>query len=161
MSNQFNLPSSRFVLPTITTLLGLTGLTTGLLTVLSANPIDAVRPFGLRPAASNVTRDNNPFTRALVYTYATRNIGGALTTLGLTTFWQMQPTNSIAATTARSCLGLSMLLGTVVAVGDAVLVSKFAEDVGGEVGEEAKIGSTGHAVAAVLIAITGGALLWV
>jgi hypothetical protein len=51
--------------------------------VLSANPLDAIRPFGLRPAASNVARDNNPFTRALVHTYATRNIGGALTTLGL------------------------------------------------------------------------------
>jgi hypothetical protein len=54
-----------------------------------------------------------------------------------------------------------MLLGTVVAVGDVVLVGRYAEGVGGEVGEEARKGSTGHAVVAVLIAITGGALLWV
>jgi hypothetical protein len=130
-------------------------------TLFSTSPIDAIRPFGLRPAANNAARENDPFTRALIHTYATRNIGGALTTLGLTTFWQMQPTNSIAATTARISLGLSMLFGAVVAIGDAVVVRRFAERVGGEIGEEAKTGRAGHGVVAVLIAITGGALLWI
>ena len=160
MSNQLSFPSRSFVLPAVTTLLGLTGLTTGAVTVLSGNPVEAIRAFGLRPAANSVSRDNNPFSRALVYSHATRNIGAALTTLGLTAFWQMQPVDSIAATTARSCLGLSMLLGTAVAVSDAVLVGRYAEAVGGDVGEEAKTSSFGHALTAVMIAITGGALLW-
>ncbi len=160
MSSQFKLPSSDLILPALTTVLGITGLTTGAMTVLSSNPVDAIRPFGLRPTPNNAARDTNPFTKALVYTYATRNIGGALTTLGLTTFWQMQPTNSISATTARICLGLSLLLGTTVAVGDAVLVGRFAESVHGEVSEEAKKSSFGHGIAAVMIFAVGGALLW-
>jgi hypothetical protein len=135
MSGQFSFPSRNLILPTVTTLLGLSGLTTGAVTVFFDNPVDTVRAFGLRPAASSVVRDINPFTRALVYTYATRNIGGALTTLGLTAFWEIQPANSIAATTARSCLGLSMFLGTVVAVGDAILVGNFAESMGSEIGD--------------------------
>lgn len=86
--------------------------------------------------------------------------------LGLTAFWQIQPASSIAAVTVRSCLGLSMLLGIAVAVGDAVLVHNFAEIVEaeggrGEVAEEAKKASFRHAVAAIVIAVTAGALLWI
>ncbi|KAJ8114868.1 hypothetical protein OPT61_g3355 [Boeremia exigua] len=160
MSNQFNLPSLNLVLPTITTLLGLTGLTTGAATVLSGNPIDAIRPFGLRPVSSDATIDASPFTRALIYTYATRNIGVGLTTLGLTIFWKMQPANSISATIGRRCLGLSMLLGTVIGVGDAILVSNFADSAGYEESIEARKSSFGHAVAASIVLGTGGLLFW-
>lgn len=147
-------------LPVATTLLGLTSLATGAMTALSSSPIDAMRSFGLRPTPQNTARDTGPFTKALVYTYASRNIGGALTTLGLTAFWQMQYSGSVAATTAKSCLGLSMLLGTVVAVGDAMLVRGYAESVEGDLSKAARKASVGHAVAAVIIAVIGGTLLW-
>ena len=162
MSHQFALPSPSLILPTLTTLLGLTGLATGANTLLSSKPIDAIRPFGLRaPNTTHPSTKDDPLTTALVHTYGIRNFGGALGTLGLTVFWQMQIKGSIAEGVAKRCLGLSMLLGSVVGVGDALLVNRFAEKVGGEVGEEAKKAGFGHGIAAVVIAATGLALLWI
>lgn len=150
-----------FILPALTTLLGLTGLATGANALVSNNPIDTIRAFGLRPAPNNTARDLTPLTKALIHTYGIRNVGSGLTILGLTAFWKLQPHRSVARDIARRCLGLSLMLGTVVGVGDAVLVRNFAESVGSEEGEEARKASWGHAGAAVVIAVTGTVLFWI
>ncbi|KAF2022142.1 hypothetical protein BU24DRAFT_417801 [Aaosphaeria arxii CBS 175.79] len=162
MSNQSTSPAVSSILPTLTTLLGLTGVVTGANALFSSKPIDAIRPFGLqKPIAANPSTDNDPLTTALVHVYGIRNIGGSLGTLGLTAFWQRQVKGSVAESVARRCLGLSMLLGTVIGVGDALLVNRFGDKVGGEVGAEAKKAGLGHGVAAVIIAAIGSMLLWV
>lgn len=168
-------------LPAITTLLGLTGLATGTMTLLARDPVDAMRAFGL---SATTTHDRNassfpplppppsssPLTTALVRTYATRNIGGALTLLSLTAFWKMQVRGSPAEDVARRCLGLCVGLGTVVAVGDAGLVRGFAGEVEGkgrvgegggdeEIVQEARKAAWGHLGAAVVIGVVGG-VLW-
>ncbi|KAH6629747.1 hypothetical protein C7974DRAFT_395165 [Boeremia exigua] len=161
MSNQYSFPHASLILPTLTTLLGLTGLATGVNSLLSSKPIDAIRPFGLQaPSATHPSTNNDPLTTALVHAYGIRNLGGALGTLGLTAFWQMQVKGSVAESVARRSLGLSMLLGTVVGLGDALLVSRFGEEVGSKVGVEAKKAGFGHGAAALIIAAVGSTLLW-
>jgi hypothetical protein len=159
MSTLLTTSSTRLILPTITTLLGLAGLTTGTLTLLSTNPVDKMRHFGLQPSSKDAARDNSSFTSALVHVYAVRDIGSALTMLALTAFWQVQIPGLLAERVARTSLGLAMLCGAVVVVGDAVLVHRFAGKVGGEVGKDAKKSAFGHVVAAVVIAVTGWALV--
>lgn len=162
MSNQYTPPSASLVLPTVTTILGLTGLATGANTFLYSRPIDATRAFGLQsPGPTHSSTNEDPLTTALVHAYGTRNIGGALGTLGLTAFWQMQSKGSVAEIVARRCLGLSMLLSTVVGIGDALLVNRFGGEVGGDVGVVAKKAAFGHGIAAVIIAATGLKILWI
>lgn len=161
MSNPYTYAPPPLILPTLTTLLGLTGLATGANCLLSSNPIDAIRPFGLRtPNATHPSTNNDPLTTALVHAYGIRNFGGALGTLGLTTLWVLQVKGGVAEDVARKSLGLSMLLGTVVGIGDALLVTRFSKQVGGEVGLEAKKAGFRHGIAAVIIATIGLSLLW-
>lgn len=73
----------------------------------------------------------------------------------------MQSKGSVAEIVARRCLGLSMLLSTVVGIGDALLVNRFGGEVGGDVGVVAKKAAFGHGIAAVIIAATGLKILWI
>jgi hypothetical protein len=70
--------------------LDITGLTTRLYTLLPTHSIDSIRLFGLRSPPPQHRARHHPLTTALIHTYATWNSGSALTTLGLTAFWQMQ-----------------------------------------------------------------------
>ena len=158
------------ILPTITTLLGLTGLGSGTLALTS--PFGAIRAFGLGPPSSSASDKSSTapshaeaFQRSVISAYGLRNLSGALTILGLTSMWKLSSlcrTSPIAAATAKKCLGIYMLIGTGVALGDAWVVRAFANVDGLEkkVEEEVKAASMGHAIVSVPIVATGVALFF-
>lgn len=88
------------LLPTLTSALGLAGLSSGVYTFIS--PFDAVRPFGLVPPPTSHTKNSTsnspsqPFHHALIKAYGIRNIGSGLYTLLLTYFWKSQVPGSVA-----------------------------------------------------------------
>lgn len=145
-------------LPTFTTLLGLLSLGGGIYNF--ANPAAGATGFGLTPP--NIT-STSPFETAYIRVHGIRNIAGGLTNLALISFWQFSGfcrDNPAAAAAVRRCLGLSLTIGTVVGLGDAWIVGRYAKDVEeGEVKETAKGKSMGHAGMAVVIAGVGLGML--
>lgn len=76
----------------------------------------------------------------MIHVYGIRNLGVGLSTLGLTAFWKLSPTcrmSPLAADAAKKCLGICMMFGTLVALGDAWIVRQFANS--SELEEEARI----------------------
>ncbi|KAF2795754.1 hypothetical protein K505DRAFT_348408 [Melanomma pulvis-pyrius CBS 109.77] len=155
-------PTRSLILPTIATLLGLTGVGGGVYTFISAQ--DAIRSFGLRPPPSStktaLSKHADAFEQSMIHVYGIRNLGVGLSTLGLTAFWKLSPTcqtSPLAADISKKCLGICMMFGTLVALGDAWIVRQFGKS--SELEEEARIeaskASTGHALVSVPILATG------
>ncbi|KAH7411706.1 hypothetical protein DE146DRAFT_251318 [Phaeosphaeria sp. MPI-PUGE-AT-0046c] len=159
------------LLPTLTSLLGLTGLAGGLYTFIS--PLDAIRPFGLIPPpqtpsqpsfpeSKNTTSSAQPFHHALIQAYGIRNIGTGLSTLCLTWFWKIQLAGSVAERVTRKCLGICMVMGAVVGVGDAWVVLRFGVDANLKDGDRQEVRGTsrGHAIVSGVILGSGMLLLF-
>lgn len=159
------LPLPPILLPTLTSLLGLAGLTGGIYTFIS--PLSAIRPFGLIPpppsTKSTPSSHNDAFHHALIQAYGIRNIGTGLSTLLLTYFWKSQPPGSVAERVARKGLGICLVAGAVVGVGDAWIVRSFGDISDAELGEgerrEVKGAWRGHGVVSVVILGCGVGLL--
>lgn len=152
------------VLPTITSLLGLTGLGGGLYSFIA--PEKVIRGFGLGPPPpkDHTSMHAQAFQRSAIYAYGIRNLASGLTVLGLTAFWQLSYSYQIdpfAAELTSRCLGICLTVGTVVALGDAWIVGQFAKSdgVSEDAKEEAGRASLGHAIVAVPVLATGIALL--
>ncbi|KAF5020285.1 hypothetical protein F66182_7661 [Fusarium sp. NRRL 66182] len=159
MASAFSPASAVSALPL---LFGLTGISIGIYSFVSPN--NSIRLFGLQapPADKGPASHSATFQKALIYASGLRNIGTGLSTLGLFAFWQFSPicqVSPLAAAVTKKCLGICLMFGTVVGVGDAVVVRKFAnsESIQGEVEveEEAANASIGHGVTAVVIFATG------
>jgi hypothetical protein len=147
-------------IPAFPVLLGLTGATVGLYSFLSPN--QTIRKFGL--CAPTTEKDSisshvEAFQRSLIYAYGIRNVGTGLATLGLVGFWQFSSIcqDPLAALVARKCLGICLITGTVVALGDSWLVGQFAKDqnVLGQAKKEASAASMSHVVTSIFILATG------
>jgi hypothetical protein len=140
-------------------LFGLTGTSIGIYSFVS--PYDAIRLFGLQNTSSKkATAKSEAFQKSLIYTSGLRNIGTGLSTLGLFAFWQFSPicqVSPLAAAITKKCMGICLMFGTLVGVGDAVLVRQFAnkEFIQGEAEDKATKASISHGVSAVLILATG------
>ncbi|KAF4469095.1 hypothetical protein FALBO_4007 [Fusarium albosuccineum] len=147
--------------PAVPVLLSVTGVSVGIYSFVSPNT--AIRMFGLPPPApekESTSPHAAAFQRSVVYAYGIRNVGVSIGQLGLLAFWQFSPicrASPLAAAVTKRCLGLCMMLGTVVGLGDAVIIRQFAKDEGvvGEAKAEATKASINHAVTAVLIFATG------
>lgn len=140
-------------------LFGLTGTSIGIYSFVS--PYDAVRLFGLQNTSSKkTTPKSEAFQKSLIYASGLRNIGTGLSTLGLFAFWQFSPicqVSPLAAAITKKCMGIFFMFGTLVGVGDAVLVRQFAnkEFIQGEAEDKATKASISHGISAVLILATG------
>ncbi|KAM0250786.1 hypothetical protein ACHAP5_002003 [Fusarium lateritium] len=141
-------------------LFGLTGTSIGIYSFVS--PFDAIRLFGLQNQSSKKTSStqSEAFQKSLIYASGLRNISTGLSTLGLFAFWQFSPicqVSPLAAAITKKCMGICFMFGTLVGVGDAVLVRQFAnkEFIKGEAKDKATQTSIGHGVSAVLILATG------
>ncbi|KAI8652468.1 hypothetical protein NCS57_01310800 [Fusarium keratoplasticum] len=150
------------VVPALPVLLGLTGVGVGIYSFVS--PTNAIRMFGLRapsPSDKNLPSPHaEAFQRSAIYTYGIRNIGVGLANLGIFAFWKLSPvcqTNPAASDAVRQCLGICLILGTTVGLGDAWIIRQFAKDEGvqGEAKTEAAKASVSHAVTAAVILATG------
>ncbi|EEU36636.1 uncharacterized protein NECHADRAFT_51923 [Fusarium vanettenii 77-13-4] len=150
------------VVPALPVLLGLTGVGVGIYSFVS--PLDAIRMFGLRapsPSDKNLPSAHaEAFQKSAIYIYGIRNIGVGLANLGIFVFWKLSPvcqTNPAASDAVRLCLGICLILGTTVGLGDAWIIRKFAKDEGvqGEAKTEATKASVNHAITAAVILATG------
>ncbi|KAF4342150.1 hypothetical protein FBEOM_3883 [Fusarium beomiforme] len=141
-------------------LFGVIGTSVGIYSFVS--PYDAIRVFGLRAPATEKTTSpqSEAFQKSLVYAHGLRNIGTGLSTLGLFAFWKFSPicqVSPLAAAITKKCMGIFFMFGTLVGVGDAVIIRQFAnkEYVQGEAEKEAAKASISHGIAAVGIFGTG------
>ncbi|KAF4978006.1 hypothetical protein FZEAL_5551 [Fusarium zealandicum] len=147
--------------PALPALLGLTGVGVGIYSFVS--PYDAIRKFGLRnssPAKGSDSAHMEAFQRSVIYGYGIRNVGVGLANLGLVAYWRFSPecrVSPVAALIVQKCLGVCLLAGTVVGLGDAWIMRQFAKEEGvvGEAESDASKASVGHGVTAILIFATG------
>lgn len=148
--------------PALPVLLSLTGVGVGIYSFVS--PTNAIRMFGLRvpsPTGKDLPSPHaEAFQRSVIYTYGIRNIGNGLASLGMFAFWQLSPicqNNPSAADAVRQCLGICLITGTTVGLGDAWIMRQFARDEGvqGDAKIEASKASISHAITAAVILATG------
>ncbi|KAL4731956.1 hypothetical protein ACLX1H_000955 [Fusarium chlamydosporum] len=141
-------------------LFGVTGTSIGIYSFVS--PYNAIRLFGLQNTSTEKTTTSQAeaFQKSLIYASGLRNIGTGLSTLGLYAFWQFSPicqVSPLAAAVTKKCMGICFMFGTLVGVGDAVIVRQFANKsyVQGEAEDKATKASISHGVTGILILTTG------
>lgn len=133
------------VLPGLTVLLGTGGVLSGLYSFQS--PFEWARQFGVVCSSdSKSTLEQRAFIQAI----GVRNLSSGGSLLALTAFWQFSAlcrASPVAVVAVKRSLGLSLLIGTVVAMADSVVLSQLAK--GGRLStEEEKVttgASKGHA----------------
>ncbi|KAF4960176.1 hypothetical protein FGADI_1195 [Fusarium gaditjirri] len=141
-------------------LFGVTSTSIGIYSFVS--PYNAMRLFGLQAPSPEKTASSQSeaLQKSLIYASGLRNIGTGLSTLGLYAFWQFSPickVSPLAAAVTKKCMGICFMFGTVVGVGDAVIVRQFANKEYVQGGEEDKASSASisHGITAVVILATG------
>lgn len=164
----FRGPSSQHLtaaLPFAPVLFGLTGIGIGIYSFISPN--SAIRMFGLQPSSQKLSSTSvspKAFETSTIQASGIRNIGSGLALTGLVTYWQYSfvcRTSPFAALVAKQCLGVCLLSGCVVGLGDAWITYHFAKDEGvsGEAQNDAFKASSGHGITAALM-FTAGLLLF-
>lgn len=133
------------VLPGLTVLLGTGGVLGGLYSFQS--PFEWARQFGVVCSSDSKSSLEH---RALIQTIGIRNIASGGSLLALTAFWQFSAlcrASPVAAVAVKRSLGLTLLVGTVVAMTDSVVLSQLAK--GGSLSAEDEgfttAASKGHA----------------
>ncbi|KAJ9641292.1 uncharacterized protein PV06_08601 [Exophiala oligosperma] len=114
------------VLPGLTILLGTGGLAGGIYALQS--PFDWARQFGvITKAGSTSSFEQKAFIQAI----GIRNLASGASLLSLTAFWQISSlcrNSPLASIAVKRTLGISLLVGTVVALGDSLVLSRLVED---------------------------------
>lgn len=149
----------KYLVPGVAGFLGLTGLASGVYGLIS--PFEAVKVFGLYPPSTPSTDHAKAFEGGLANAYAIRNVGTGLSLISLLLFWSQQD-DPVRREMVKKCLGLTMMLGTAVGLGDAWLINKFATRKGVVLNEQGgeKNAASGHAITAVVIGSIGGSLFF-
>jgi hypothetical protein len=149
---------------TFATLLAAAGVLGGAYTIV--DPLGGARGFGLLPSESAQPK-LSPFETAYTRIHGIRNLGAGLGNFALLGYWAT--TNSpVAKAMVRRCLGLGLVCGTVVGLGDAMILRSYAREleasakgdedddkVPKEARELAAGKSIGHAITAVVILAVG------
>lgn len=117
--------------PVIAALFGAMGFGGGVYNL--REPFEGARMFGLIAPAEKADVSSTPESRAwqkaYVGVHGIRNIGNALSMLGLLTLWHYAPTPE-AANAIKRCLGCCLIAGTTVALGDGYLLTRFSKEKG-------------------------------
>ncbi|KIW62675.1 hypothetical protein PV04_10828 [Phialophora macrospora] len=153
-------------LPILTATMGSMGIVNGLYSLTS--PSDAETAFGLpvpRSISDSPTKELPWWQAAQSYARGVRNLAGGLSIVGITALWRFSPlcvASPVARLVAQRCLGVIFLTGSIIGVGDGVVVSRFAE--GGGTDQEARQvalkAGWGHLVMAVPILALGIVCFW-
>ncbi|KIX96614.1 uncharacterized protein Z520_07880 [Fonsecaea multimorphosa CBS 102226] len=146
-------------LPALTGLMGTMGIVTGLYSFRA--PVDAETLFGiLVPSSVNASKELSTWQHAQTYTRGLRNFAGGLSIVGITVFWRFSSlcqSSPVAALTAKRCLGIIFLTGSVIGAGDGLIINQFArgEGISEKAREVAKKAGLGHLVMALPILALG------
>ncbi|KAF2732784.1 hypothetical protein EJ04DRAFT_607125 [Polyplosphaeria fusca] len=145
-------------LPYTTTALMTLGLGTSLSMLLSSSP-SAARLFGFSPSSPSKLRpatEADARARSYIQIHALRNMASGMGTLGLLgyRYWGCE---GQAKEVVGRCVGILMVVGSVVAVGDGVVLRGYvgAEGVGEEGRRRGVEKSNGHFGAGVMILVIG------
>lgn len=155
MSSSNTLSASRpFVLPSVTGLLGLMGVATGINTLRA--PSAAITTFGLTPPSKlAISPHIQAFQTSLIRAYGVRNIGGGLSSLVFSAWWFLE-TDPARRKVITDVLRVSMVLGPIVGLGDAWLVGDYADQAGEQNEESVKQTAKAHAVVGCLMVGVAG-----
>lgn len=138
-----------------------------------AAPLEGAKAFGLLPADGG-KKTPSAFETAYIRVHGIRNIGVGLGNAGLLLYWLFSDTcrqSVVAEQVVRRCLGIGLVTGTVVGMGDAWILNQYYQDIESEVGQQgdksglkearelASAKSKGHAFTAVGILAVGLGLL--
>ncbi len=153
-----------YALPTLTGLMGTMGFATGLLAF--RDPVDADKLFGiLYPKSASSSKELQTWQKAQAQARSIRNVSGGLAIVGITAFWQFSAlcrASPIASLTAKRCLGIIFLTGSITGAVDGMIITQFADGEGtsGEAKEVGKKTGFGHIVMAVPILALGVACVY-
>jgi hypothetical protein len=133
------------------------------------SPSDAETVFGLpvpRSISDSPTKNLPTWQVAQSYARGLRNLAGGLSIVGITAFWRFSPlcvASPVARLAAQRCLGVIFLTGSIIGLGDGVVVSRFAEGEGTdqEARKVARKAGLGHLVMVVPILALGFVCFWV
>ncbi|OQV03321.1 hypothetical protein CLAIMM_08374 [Cladophialophora immunda] len=146
-------------LPALTGLMGTMGIATGLYSLRA--PVNAETLFGiLVPAPVTASKELSTWQKAQTYTRGLRNLAGGLSIVGITVFWRFSSlcqSSPVAALTAKRCLGIIFLTGSIIGGGDGLVIRQFAQAEGTseEASEVGKQAGMGHLVMALPILALG------
>lgn len=146
-------------LPGFVGILGLAGVSGGVYGLLS--PIEAGRQFGITTSSTTSPGSSSSSTEiALIRALALRNLATGATNLALTLMWQfssLSRASPVVAHTFQQALGIGLLLGTSVAIGDAYVLIKYAKSsgLGSQASRVGREKSKGHAFTALPIFVLG------
>ena len=164
MSNLgLNLPSIPFVLPILTATLSSLAIGGGIYNF--QNPSEGAKVFGILLSDSKPSSSPTPIEEAYIKVHGIRNLATGLSGLSLLAFLQFSnitTASPVAAAAVRKAIGITFVVGTVVGLGDAWILSQLAqrEGVSGEAERLATEKSMGHAFMAFPIAALGAAWLY-
>ena len=162
----FHIPQAVF--PTLVGLLSVTALGGGIFNFV--NPLEGAKGFGLLPSKGGSQATLSPFEQAYIRVHGIRNVGVGLGNFVLLAYWAFSD-NPAVGRIVRTCLGLGIVAGTVVGLGDAWILKQYAKDIAAstaDVGDEkgakevttlAEGKGTGHAVTAMVIFAVGAGML--
>jgi hypothetical protein len=87
------------------------------------------------------------WSRTLIYAHGVRNVGFGAILIALATLYHSEP-SPVAAQAIKRCLGIALLLGSVIPIGDAVITARHmaAEHVPQSGRDLARKASTAHAL---------------
>lgn len=151
-----NLPSfartMNYALPALTLLLGTTGVVTGYLG--AETPAKSADAFGLPLSSKPPSAHDRAYLRAL----GARNTASGLSLLSLMGLYGLARWDglSVASTSIKRCIGAVLVVGMTVGLADGALLTKFADEKGGEVdGEKVREKGFGHTIMAGVIGLVG------
>ncbi|KAL9105247.1 MAG: hypothetical protein Q9227_009548 [Pyrenula ochraceoflavens] len=126
-------------LPTITALFGALAFLGG--TYHFTSPIDSAKMFGLTyPTTSSSTdKKTQAWQKAYVKVHGIRNMASGISSMGLMGFLYLSKfcrDSPVAAQAVRKCIGICLVAGTVAAVGDGYILSRFVREARDEKAED-------------------------
>ena len=114
-----------------------------------------------KPTASTHAADKE-WTKTLIYAQAVRNVGFGSAIIALAGLYHFEP-SPVAAQAMRRCLGLILCVGSVVPMGDAIVVGNYIAAEGVRQGDRdvARKAALAHAGRSLVWIGVGGVCFWV
>ena len=130
------------------------------------SPLNAVRVYGTRPLSTTSQPDasdspqhksiSTSWTETLALAHGVRNTATGLSILSLAAYFHAEP-SPVAAEAIKRCLGVVVLVGSIVPVGDSIVTARYmaAADVSQGDRDVAKKASAAHATRSVVWVAAG------